>query len=113
MRGEKKQPRPSPLVLKSADIDVLTTCRRGQRPLDEGRVPHEVEARLGGPVCRASGKAVGQCALGLAQHADAVVAAHVQQEYGIRIPDDAIEEMPTPRAAVEYLNRRFAGEPSR
>jgi len=41
------------------------------------------------------------------------MAAHVQQEFGIRIPDDAIEEMPTPRAAVEYLNRRFAGEPSR
>ncbi len=38
------------------------------------------------------------------------MAAHVQQEFGIRIPDDAIEEMTTPRAAVDYVNRRFAGE---
>ena len=41
------------------------------------------------------------------------MAAHVQQEFGIRIHDDAIEEMTTPRAAVDYVNRRFAGEPSR
>lgn len=38
------------------------------------------------------------------------MAAHVQQEFGIRIPDDAIEEMRTPQAAVDYVNRRFAGE---
>jgi act minimal PKS acyl carrier protein len=38
------------------------------------------------------------------------MAAHVQQEFGIRIPDDAIEEMTTPQAAVDYVNRRFAGE---
>ncbi len=38
------------------------------------------------------------------------MAAHVQQEFGIRIPDDAVEEMKTPRQAVDYVNRRFAGE---
>jgi act minimal PKS acyl carrier protein len=38
------------------------------------------------------------------------MAAHVQQEFGIRIPDDAVEEMKTPQAAVDYVNRRFAGD---
>ncbi|HEY9523952.1 MAG TPA: phosphopantetheine-binding protein [Thermopolyspora sp.] len=38
------------------------------------------------------------------------MAAHVQQEFGIRIPDDAVEEMKTPQEAVDYVNRRFAGE---
>lgn len=38
------------------------------------------------------------------------MAAHVQQEFGIRIPDDAVEEMKTPQQAVDYVNRRFAGE---
>jgi act minimal PKS acyl carrier protein len=36
------------------------------------------------------------------------LAAKVQQEYRTRIPDEAVSEMVTPRAAVEYVNQRFA-----
>jgi act minimal PKS acyl carrier protein len=36
------------------------------------------------------------------------MAARIQQELGVRIPDEAVEDMKTPRAAVEYVNRRLA-----
>ncbi|WP_214410322.1 acyl carrier protein [Sphaerisporangium fuscum] len=36
------------------------------------------------------------------------MAARIQQRLGIRIPDDAVEEMKTPQAAVDYVNRRLA-----
>jgi act minimal PKS acyl carrier protein len=36
------------------------------------------------------------------------LAAKVQQEYSTRIPDEAVAVMVTPRAAVEYVNQRFA-----
>ena len=32
----------------------------------------------------------------------------VQREYGVPMPDDAIGEMLTPSAAVDYINARFA-----
>lgn len=35
-------------------------------------------------------------------------AAQVQQRYGLRIPDDAVSEMKTPRLALEYVNQRLA-----
>ncbi|GII60789.1 actinorhodin polyketide synthase acyl carrier protein [Sphaerisporangium krabiense] len=36
------------------------------------------------------------------------MAARIQQRLGVRIPDDAVEEMRTPQAAVDYVNRRLA-----
>jgi act minimal PKS acyl carrier protein len=37
------------------------------------------------------------------------LAGRVQREYGVAIPDDALGQMPTPRAAVAYINARLAG----
>lgn len=34
--------------------------------------------------------------------------ARVQQEYGVRITDDAVAEMTTPAAALDYINGRLA-----
>lgn len=34
--------------------------------------------------------------------------SHVQRRYGITIPDGASAEMPTPRAIVDLVNRRFS-----
>jgi act minimal PKS acyl carrier protein len=36
------------------------------------------------------------------------LSALVQREYGIRIPDDTLAELPTPGTVIEYLNRRAA-----
>ncbi|MCW2880311.1 MAG: hypothetical protein JWQ95_4411 [Sphaerisporangium sp.] len=36
------------------------------------------------------------------------MAARIQQQLGIRIPDDAVDEMKSPQAAVDYVNRRLA-----
>ncbi|RCG26843.1 acyl carrier protein [Sphaerisporangium album] len=36
------------------------------------------------------------------------MAARIQQRLGVRIPDDAVDEMKTPQAAVDYVNRRLA-----
>ena len=36
------------------------------------------------------------------------MAARIQQQLGIRVPDDAVDEMKTPQAAVDYVNRRLA-----
>ncbi|MEV7967678.1 acyl carrier protein [Sphaerisporangium sp. NPDC088356] len=36
------------------------------------------------------------------------MAARIQQQLGVRIPDDAVDEMKTPQAAVDYVNRRLA-----
>jgi act minimal PKS acyl carrier protein len=36
------------------------------------------------------------------------MAAKVQQNYGIPVPDDAIAEMKTPRTALTYLNGRLS-----
>ncbi|MEW1584732.1 phosphopantetheine-binding protein [Micromonospora vinacea] len=36
------------------------------------------------------------------------LAARVQQEYEVRIPDDAVSIMKTPRLAVDYVNQRLA-----
>jgi act minimal PKS acyl carrier protein len=36
------------------------------------------------------------------------MSARIQQELGIHIPDDAVDEMKTPQAAVDYVNRRLA-----
>lgn len=36
------------------------------------------------------------------------MAARIQQRLGIRIADDAVDEMKTPQAAVDYVNRRLA-----
>jgi len=35
------------------------------------------------------------------------VASQVQRRYGVPIPDEAVHEMSTPGAAVEYVNKRF------
>jgi len=32
----------------------------------------------------------------------------VQREYGVPMPDDAPQHMTTPRAALDYVNARFA-----
>jgi act minimal PKS acyl carrier protein len=34
-------------------------------------------------------------------------AAHVQQEYGVEMPDDAVVIMKSPAAALGYINRRL------
>ncbi|WP_018681695.1 acyl carrier protein [Actinokineospora enzanensis] len=34
--------------------------------------------------------------------------SHVQRRYGVVIPDDAVEDMPTPAVAVRYINDRLA-----
>ncbi|GAA4608326.1 acyl carrier protein [Actinoplanes octamycinicus] len=35
------------------------------------------------------------------------LAAVVQREYGVRMPDDCVIEMTTPRTAIDYINRRL------
>ncbi|GII78901.1 actinorhodin polyketide synthase acyl carrier protein [Sphaerisporangium rufum] len=37
------------------------------------------------------------------------MAARIQQRLDIPIPDDAVGEMKTPQAAVDYVNRRLTG----
>lgn len=32
----------------------------------------------------------------------------VQRDFGVPMPDDARQHMPTPRAALDYINTRFA-----
>ncbi|MBP2327289.1 act minimal PKS acyl carrier protein [Kibdelosporangium banguiense] len=36
------------------------------------------------------------------------LAGQVGRRYGLRIPDDAVAEMPTPGHAVEFINTRLA-----
>jgi minimal PKS acyl carrier protein len=36
------------------------------------------------------------------------LASQVQRKYGVPIPDEAVHEMPTPGAAVEFINKQFA-----
>ncbi|HEX6871577.1 MAG TPA: phosphopantetheine-binding protein [Micromonosporaceae bacterium] len=36
------------------------------------------------------------------------LATQIQNEYQVVIPDDAVSQMPTPRAAVEYVNARLS-----
>jgi act minimal PKS acyl carrier protein len=36
------------------------------------------------------------------------VASIVQREYGVAIPDEALEYMTTPRTTVEYVNARLS-----
>ncbi|MBA9005519.1 MULTISPECIES: acyl carrier protein [Thermomonospora] len=36
------------------------------------------------------------------------MAAKVQQEYGIPMPDEAVEQMRTPQEAVDYISGRLA-----
>lgn len=36
------------------------------------------------------------------------LASMVQRDYGVPMPDESIEEMTTPRAAVDYVNGRLA-----
>ncbi len=36
------------------------------------------------------------------------LASQVQRHYGVRIPDEAVAEMPTPGKAVEFINKRLA-----
>ncbi|HEX4221148.1 MAG TPA: acyl carrier protein [Pseudonocardiaceae bacterium] len=36
------------------------------------------------------------------------VAGRVSRDYGVPMPDDAHEYMATPRAAIEFINERFA-----
>lgn len=36
------------------------------------------------------------------------LANQVQRHYGVRIPDEAVAEMPTPGKAVELINKRLA-----
>lgn len=38
------------------------------------------------------------------------LAARVEQEYGVAVPDDATDHMPTPAAALGYLNALLAEE---
>ncbi|MFC4148486.1 acyl carrier protein [Micromonospora mangrovi] len=35
------------------------------------------------------------------------LAAVVQREYGVRMPDDCVIEMTTPRATIDYINCRL------
>ena len=37
------------------------------------------------------------------------LASQVQRRYGLRIPDEAVAEMPTPQKAVDFINRRLLG----
>jgi act minimal PKS acyl carrier protein len=37
------------------------------------------------------------------------LASQVQRRYGVRIPDEAVTEMPTPRKAVDFINQRLLG----
>ena len=92
---------------KEGRHDHVHLGRRAAHPARAARAPRSGDA-LDGDIADVPFADLGYDSLALLE-----MAAHVQQEYGIRIPDDAIEEMPTPRAAVEYLNRRFTGEPSR
>ncbi|HVK25897.1 MAG TPA: acyl carrier protein [Actinokineospora sp.] len=36
------------------------------------------------------------------------LASQVQRKYSVPIPDDAVHEMLTPRAAVDYINKQFS-----
>lgn len=36
------------------------------------------------------------------------IATHIQQTTGLAIPDEAVAEMTTPRAALEYVNQHLA-----
>jgi minimal PKS acyl carrier protein len=36
------------------------------------------------------------------------MAARIRQEYGVPMPDEAVEEMKTPLDAVDYMNQRLA-----
>jgi act minimal PKS acyl carrier protein len=36
--------------------------------------------------------------------------SRVEREFATKIPDDAVQEMPTPNAAVAYVNARLAGQ---
>ncbi|SFP84531.1 acyl carrier protein [Amycolatopsis rubida] len=35
------------------------------------------------------------------------LASQVQRRYGVRIPEEAVAEMPTPRKAVYFINQRL------
>ncbi|CAI4166209.1 acyl carrier protein [Streptomyces albidoflavus] len=37
------------------------------------------------------------------------IASQLQREYGLQIPDEAIEEMDTPQAVIDYVNTSLAG----
>ncbi len=36
------------------------------------------------------------------------IASQLQREYGLKIPDEAIEEMETPRSVIDYVNSSLA-----
>ncbi|RVX44143.1 act minimal PKS acyl carrier protein [Nonomuraea polychroma] len=36
------------------------------------------------------------------------LASHLEKRYSVAIPDDAVHEMETPRAAIAYINARLA-----
>lgn len=36
------------------------------------------------------------------------ITTRIQQQIGLAIPDEAIEDMKTPRAALDYVNERLA-----
>lgn len=36
------------------------------------------------------------------------ITTRIQQQTGLAIPDEAIEDMKTPRAALDYVNQRLA-----
>ncbi|MFI6207685.1 acyl carrier protein [Streptomyces sp. NPDC051041] len=36
------------------------------------------------------------------------IASQIQREYGLQIPDEAIEEMNSPQAVIEYVNNSLA-----
>ncbi|GGS91754.1 MULTISPECIES: acyl carrier protein [Streptomyces] len=36
------------------------------------------------------------------------IASQIQRQYGLKIPDEAIEEMDSPQAVLDYVNARLA-----
>ena len=36
------------------------------------------------------------------------LAARIQQEFPVVIPDEAVDELPTPQAVIDYVNPRLA-----
>ncbi|MEV5985402.1 acyl carrier protein [Streptomyces sp. NPDC052051] len=36
------------------------------------------------------------------------IASQIQRQYGLKIPDEAIEEMDSPQAVLDYVNGRLA-----
>ncbi|MFH8882347.1 acyl carrier protein [Streptomyces californicus] len=36
------------------------------------------------------------------------IASQIQREYGLQIPDEAIEEMNSPQAVIDYVNNSLA-----